>query len=79
MHEDAAPCHLIGFYRIGDTDKRFADEPHVTVHTTMIGKVERTLLLSRRIRLIIAVICLDGNQTVVTSLHALFRQIDRYG
>ena len=45
----------------------------------MVGKIESRLLLARRIVLVVAVVCLNGYQTFVASLHAFLCQIDCNG
>ena len=62
--------------RVGDMHLRASYEPHVTIHTAMICEVQLTLLLSRRIALVVAVVGLHGNETAVTGLNTSSRQVD---
>ena len=79
MDEDPAACHLVALDGIGDGDGRLADEPDITVHAAMIGEVELVLRLAGGIVLVVAVVGLHGNETSVTRLHALSREIDGDG
>ena len=73
MNKDPAPSYLVALDGIGDGDGRLADEPHITIHTTMISEVELVLLLARRVVLIVAVVGLHGDETLIASFHTFFR------
>ena len=61
VDEDAAASHLILLNGIGDGHLLLGDEPYVTVDATVVGEVERHLLLAGRIVLVIAVVGFDGD------------------
>ena len=72
VQENTTASHVITLHGISDMERRFADEPHVTIHASMVGEVELGLFLARRVVDIVAVVGLDGNQTLVTSLDSQF-------
>ena len=76
MNKDTTACYLVAFDGIGDGDGRLADKPHITIHTTVIGKVELVLLFAWGVVNVVAIISLYGNKTLVASFYALFREID---
>ena len=76
MEEYTSACRFAVLNGIGDMDGRLADEPHITIHSAMIGKVELSLFLAWRKTLVIAVVGFDGYETLVTRLDTLGREID---
>ena len=56
-----------------------ADEPHVTVHAAVVGKVELRLFLSWGIGLVVAVVGFDGDETAVTRANTEVREVDDNG
>ena len=68
VEEDATPCHLMALDGIGDMNGGGANEPHIAVHSSMVGEVELCLFLSWRVVLVITVVSLHGNQTGITGL-----------
>ena len=79
MQEHAATSHPTTFNGIGNSYGRLADEPHVAVHTAMIGEIELRLLLAGRIVGIVAIVSLHGNETLVARLHTFLGQVDSDG
>ena len=61
MNKNASTSDLLFFKGIRDSHLVFGDEPHVAIDATMIGKVERHLLLAWRIGLVVAVVGFDGD------------------
>ena len=79
VQEDASASRLLAFDGIGDMDGRLADEPHIAIHTAMIGKIQLCLLLAGGIALIVAVISLHGNQAFVACFQPQSREVDGDG
>ena len=67
MHENASACHLVFFDSIRNGHFVFSNEPHLAIDATMIGEVERHLLLARRIGLVVAVVGFDGDDKIVAN------------
>ena len=79
MQEDAATSYLIALDGISDGHLRLTNQPHVTIHTAVIGEVQLGLFLARRIVGIVAIVGLDGNETSVAGLHTFGRKVDGDG
>ena len=71
MEEYTSASRYTALYGIGNMQGRLADEPYISVHSSVISEVELSLLLAGREVLIIAVVCLYGDYTTVACLHAL--------
>ena len=61
MHKNAPTSNLVFLKGVCDGDFVFGNEPHVAIDTSMIGKVERHLFLAWGVRLVVAVVCFDGD------------------
>ena len=65
MYEETATGHFRFFNGIGNGHLVLGNEPHVAVDASVVGEVERHLLLARGVGLVVAVIGLDGDDQVI--------------
>ena len=76
MQEHASSCHFSTFQRVGNMNRREPQEPHVTIYSPVVGKVELALFLAWRIVLVVAIIGSYGYETGIASLNVKGREVD---